>query len=97
MAQIFASYRYKFPAFVAVHCCFGGLHVTCRAGLDFDETQDVFVPGNQVDFPAADGRTEVMRNDDVSVSSQVKVRIFFPAPARAEMFSKIVGRQESAR
>jgi hypothetical protein len=38
---------------------FGGLYVTRGAGFDFDETENVFVPADEVNFAAAAGGAEV--------------------------------------
>ena len=97
MAQVFAGDGEQFAALLPVHCGFGGLHVVGGAGLDLDETQDVLVPANQVDFAATVGRTKIARDHGVSVSSKIEVGGFFTAPAGTQVLRAIVGRQGAAR
>jgi hypothetical protein len=86
MAEIVSDYSGYFPSLVLIDSGFARLHVTRGAGFDFDEAENVFVPGDEVDFAAAARRAEVARYDRVAELSQVKVCGFF-APAPGELVS----------
>lgn len=97
MAQVFAGYCEQVVAFLPVHCGLRGFHVVGGTGLDLNETQDVVVLSNQVDFAAPVGRSKIARGHDVPMSSKVEIGVFFATPSGAQMLCSIVRRKRAAR
>ena len=97
MAQVFARDCKQVVAFLPVHRGFRGLHVVGSAGLDLDETEDVVMPSNQVDFAATVGRSKIAGDHGVAVPSKIEVGIFFATPSSPQMLCSIVRRKCATR
>jgi len=97
MAKVLVGHCGQSTLFVAIHCRFGGLYVARGARLNFDKTQDILVPPNQVDFSPSTRRPKVARHHHVPQTPQVEVRIFLAPPPRPLMHGGIVGRKRSLR
>lgn len=97
VAQVFAGYCKQVVAFLPVHCGLRRFHVVGSTSLDLNETQDVVVPSNQVDFAAPVGRSEITRDHDVPVSSKVEIGVFVTTPPGAQMLCSMVRRKRAAR
>ena len=66
---------------IEIHRGRSGLHVACGAGFDFDETEHVFVPANQINFPMMPGGPKIARDHDVAAAPEVEIRVFLATPA----------------
>ena len=90
MAQVFPGDGHKFTALVPINRGFGRLHIAGSAGLDFDKTEDLLVPADQVDFAAPVGCAKIPGNHHVSQLPQVEIGVFLASAAGAEVFSAAV-------
>jgi len=95
MAQVFPGDGRKFTALVPINRGFGGLHIAGSAGLDFDKTQDVLVPADQVDFAAPVGRAKIPGNHHISQLPQMEIGVFLASAAGAEVFIDVFRRQSA--
>jgi hypothetical protein len=82
----------QFSLLVMIHGSFSRFYVARGAGLDFDETKDIFVPADKIQFAPMVGRAEVAGDDDVSFSPKVEISGFFAAPAGALVCGPSLGR-----
>jgi len=71
-AEIIAGHGGDFSALVAVYSRFAGFYVVCSAGFHFHETENVFIPSDQVDFSAAARRAEISRDHGIAEFAQMK-------------------------
>ena len=85
MTKEIAGDQPQFSLLVMIHSGFSRLDVARGAGLDFDETKDIFVPADKIQFAPMVGRAVVAGDDDVSFSPKVEISGFFAAPAGALM------------
>src|SRR5579862_6221208 len=95
MAQIFTGHCGKLTLLLVVDGRFGRLYVASGPGLDFNKTEDVFVPANEVDLPSTMGRAKVTGNDDVAQFAQIEVGIFLAAASGKLMGRRLVGREHA--
>jgi len=68
----------------------GGLHITRGARLNFNKTQHILVPTDQVDLSPATWRTEIPGHHHVAPAAQVEVRGFLAPPARTLVLGRFV-------
>ena len=54
-------------------------------GLDFDETEHVLVPADQINFSMMPRRAEIARDHDVAAATKVEVGVFLAATAGAKV------------
>lgn len=72
------------------------LHVVGGAGFHLDETEDVLVPGDQVDLAVVAWGAEVPGNDRVALPAEVEVGVFFALAAYLLASGSRVGGEECA-
>src|SRR5208283_3679202 len=83
LAQEVAGNQQQLSLFVAIYGSFGGLHVARRASFHFDNTQDVPIPADQIEFAAIMWRTVISGDHGVSPAAQVEISVFLAPPASA--------------
>lgn len=93
MSKVIAGYGDECALLGAIHGSFSGFDVVRGASFDFDKTEHIFLPADQIDFSAMIGRAEIARDHYVSVTAQIKVSGFFAASADAEMIGGFFGRE----
>jgi hypothetical protein len=74
---------------------FGGLNVVGSTRLDLNEAQDIAIPRDQVDFPAAARRAEISRDHYIADPPQVKVSVFFSASPGVQMWGSFPGAEQT--
>jgi hypothetical protein len=95
--QVFSCYGGYFAAFMAVHGCFGGLHVTRCPRLNFNKTKHIGIPADQVDFPRLPRRAVVAGHDDITQAAEMEAGVLLAAPPGALMRRPLVRRQSMTR
>src|SRR4051794_8649101 len=55
------------------------------ASLDLNETQNIFVPADEVDFSMTAGRSEVTGHHHIAQSPEIKICILFPTTTGVQM------------
>jgi len=59
------------------------------ARLHLDETENIGVPADQIDFAASARRTEITCDDHVASLAQMEVSRVFPLPSFLQMWRKL--------
>jgi len=93
MTQVFTGNRHKLATFIPVHGGLGGFHIPRCARLDLDETEDIFVPPNEVDFPPVIWGTEIPSDHNVPVPSEIKIGILLAPSTSLQVVPLMLGRQ----
>src|SRR6266550_6189919 len=83
--KIISNHDSDVMALLAVHGCGGRLDIVRGPRLDFDETEHVSVPPDEINFPMMSCAAEVACDHDVTATSQVEVCVFLAAPSGAKM------------
>src|SRR5260370_17874732 len=82
-APIVANHTPDVVALLAVYGCGGKFYIAGCTSFDFDKTEHVLIPADQVNFSMMPWRAEVAGNHDVSATAQVEVGVLLTAPAGA--------------
>lgn len=77
--------RHDVPLLAHRHGSGGRRKAGVGPGLHFDETQDVLIPSDQIDFAAIMGNAEIRRHESVAQALQMKERLGLAALAQSEM------------
>src|SRR6185312_291665 len=85
VAQVLARHIVKLSLLVGIHGGFGGLYVVRGAGFYFNEAEDVFVPGDEINFAAAVRRAKISRDHDIAEAAEIKVSGLFTGASGALM------------
>ena len=68
--EIEGGHAAQFMLLGAVYGEFGGYHAMAAAGLDLDETEDIAIPADEIDFATAALASPVAREDGVALAAQ---------------------------
>ena len=97
VAHKFAGNQKQFLLFGAVNGGFGGFDIAGGARLDLDETKNIFLPANQVEFAAMIRGAVVAGNDHVSVAAKIEISILFATPSYLLMSGRGIRRERANR
>src|SRR5205807_8240397 len=78
--QILPCHRRDLPPFVPVHGRFPGLNLQRSPGFNFNKTENISLPSDQVDLSPTTNRPEVPRHHDVAKPAQKEISVLFPPP-----------------
>jgi hypothetical protein len=95
MPPIFPRNLCHFAALVPVDGCFWSAYIKRRTRLNFNETKNVRVPSDQVDFPSATRRAKIARYHHVTQLPQVEECVLFAASAGSLMPRSRIRRQHA--
>src|ERR1700749_4200732 len=91
MPQVIARDLSNFPPFMPIDRCLRRLYVVRRARLNLNETKDIAVPADEVNFSPMAGRPVVSGNHDVTKPAQIEIGVFLTASACLLMLGAVVG------
>ncbi len=92
MVKVLAGHGDELALFFAIDGEMRGLDVASGARFDFDETERVSFPGDEVDFSAAPRRTEISGDDDIAELTEMEVGDFLAALPGLLVLRDIFGR-----
>lgn len=83
--QVVANHHAQVVALLPINGGFGWFDVMRGAGLDLDETENIFVPSDEIDFSMMPRRAVVTGDYHVTFAPEIEVRVFLPPAANEKM------------
>lgn len=87
--QVVANHYAQVVALLPINGGFGWFDVMRGAGLDLDETKNIFVPSDEIDFSMMPRRAVVTGDYHVTLAAKIEVRIFLPPAADKQVRRKL--------